>query len=55
MKIAITLILYAIAYLWGWTKLRGEGRRLQRLWFGCILGYCAYINLCGITRTPMYR
>lgn len=52
MKIAITLILYAVAYLWGWTKLRGEGRRLQRLWFGCILGYCAYINLCGITRTP---
>ncbi|AIQ39589.1 hypothetical protein MKZ24_32040 [Paenibacillus sp. FSL R7-0297] len=54
MKIAITLLLYVIAFLWGWTKLRGPGRKLHRLWFGCILGYCAYINICGITETPHF-
>lgn len=52
MKIAITLILYVLAFLWGCTKLRGKGRQLHRLWFGCILVYCAYLNICGITRTP---
>jgi hypothetical protein len=52
MKIAITLILYILAFLWGCTKLRGKGRQLHRLWLGCILVYCAYINICGMTRTP---
>ncbi|ETT76542.1 hypothetical protein [Paenibacillus sp. FSL R7-277] len=52
MKIAITLILYALAYGWGWTKLRGEERRRRRLLLGCIMGYGAYLNLCGITNTP---
>ena len=52
MKKAITLVLYVLAYLWGWTKLRGKGRQLHRLWLGCILAYCVYLNICGITRTP---
>lgn len=52
MKIAITLVLYILAFLWGCTRLRGSGRKLHRLWYGCILAYCAYINICGITRTP---
>jgi hypothetical protein len=52
MKIAITLVLYVFALFWGWNKLRGKGRQLHRLWFGCILAYCAYINICGITNTP---
>lgn len=51
MKIAIILVLYVLAYLWGWTRLRGKGRGLHRLWFGCILAYAAYIHLCGITQT----
>lgn len=54
MKIAIILVLYVLAYLWGWTRLRGEGRGLQRLWFGCILAYAAYLHLCGITETPHF-
>ena len=51
MRIAIILILYVLAYLWGCTRLRGEGRGLHRLWLGCILAYAAYLHLCGITQT----
>lgn len=55
MKIAITLLLYALAFVWGCTRLRGEGRKLHRLWFGCILVWCAYENICGITETPHFN
>lgn len=54
MKIAIILVLYVLAYLWGCTRLRGEGRGLHRLWLGCILAYAAYLHLCGMTETPHF-
>lgn len=52
MRIAITLVLYVIAFLWGCTRLHGKGYKLHRLWFGCIMAWCAYVNISGITRTP---
>ncbi|MEK4853717.1 hypothetical protein NST04_28010 [Paenibacillus sp. FSL H7-0756] len=52
MKIAITLLLYVLAYGWGWRMLRGEGHRRRRLLLGCIMAYGAYLNICGITDTP---
>ncbi|WP_438494410.1 hypothetical protein [Paenibacillus sp. IHBB 3054] len=55
MKIAITLLLYTLAFVWGCTRLRGEGSKLHRLWFGCILVWCAYENICGITETPHFN
>ncbi|QSF45914.1 hypothetical protein [Paenibacillus tianjinensis] len=55
MKIAITLILYILAFVWGCSRLTGRGSKLQRLWFGCILAWCVYVNICGITETPHFN
>jgi len=51
MKITIILILYGIAFYWGYRKLVGKNRNLHRLWYGCILAWCAYVHLSGITGT----
>ncbi|WP_019913113.1 hypothetical protein [Paenibacillus sp. HW567] len=52
MKIAVILGLYGLAYWRGCTLLNGKGRRGHRLWFGCIMLYCAYVNISGITGAP---
>ncbi|AIQ50970.1 hypothetical protein [Paenibacillus sp. FSL R7-0331] len=52
MKIAITLLLYILAFILGCRMLTDKGYRLHRLWYGCILAWCAYVNICGITGTP---
>ncbi|WP_379154762.1 hypothetical protein [Paenibacillus sp. sgz5001063] len=52
MNIAVILGLYILAFWRGCTMLSGKRRKLNRLWFGLILVYCAYVNICGITRTP---
>ncbi|MNO30128.1 hypothetical protein D3C76_200600 [compost metagenome] len=52
MIIAVIIGLYILAFWRGCTLLQGKGRNLHRLWFGCIMVYCAYVHICGITRTP---
>ncbi|MGN7762923.1 hypothetical protein [Paenibacillus sp. 22594] len=52
MSIAVILGLYILVFWRGCTMLKGKKRQLHRLWYGCILVYCAYVNICGITRTP---
>ena len=52
MTIAICIALYGIAFYWGCKLLTGKDRKLHRLWYGCILAWCAYINICGITHNP---
>lgn len=36
MKIAITLLLYVLAYGWGWRMLRGEGHRRRRSYLAAL-------------------
>ncbi len=52
MKIYLLLALYVAALFWGCRRMKGPHRNLHRLWYGCILGWCAYLNFCGITNTP---
>ncbi|QQZ63590.1 hypothetical protein JI735_14720 [Paenibacillus sonchi] len=54
MKIAVILGLYILAFWRGCVLLQGHKRKLHRLWFGCILVYCAYVHICGITETSHF-